>query len=137
MTTDRSTYPPGEPVMIDLTERDTSSEACRDTGVEIGGCYGATASNSTGDEVWSSDAGPNSTPESCPAELTPTTIPGDFSTTGRLSWAQDVCTQPVTNDQPNPDCPQTPVPSGTYRITGYWTATTFASPPVTIDITSS
>jgi len=135
-TTDKGTYAPGETVMVDLSLHDTSPEACLDTGVPVWGCYGATASNSTGNEVWNSLAGPDSLPASCPTTGFPTTVPGNFSTTSQVAWTQDVCTQPVTNDQPNPYCPQTPVPSGVYQISAYWTVFP-SSPPVTVVINPS
>lgn len=135
-TTDKTTYAPGETVTISLTMRDTSSTACLDTGVMVWGCYGAAASNSTGAQVWESWAGPDGLPVNCPTTGYPTTIPGHTSTTAQVSWTQDECTQPVTNAQPNPDCPQVQVPSGPYEITGSWTI--FPSPPpVTVDISSS
>ena len=137
-TTDKSSYSLGETAIVDLTVHDTSSEACLDAGVQIGGCYGTTASNSAGGDVWDSMAGPDGLPESCPSDAltSPTTVPGNFSLTAQLSWAQDVYTQPVTNGQPNPDRPQTQLPSGRYRITGSWTFF-LSAPPVTIDIDPS
>jgi hypothetical protein len=135
-TTDTGHYPPGQTVAIDLTLRDTSPVACQDTTVLMWGCYGATATDGAGAPVWASWAGPDSTPVNCPAEIVPATIPADFSTSATLSWAQDRCTQPVTDDQPNPDCPQTQVPSGAYQMTSEWAG--FSSQaPVTIDISPS
>jgi hypothetical protein len=133
--TDQSTYRPGEPIVTTLTLRDTSSQTCVDTDVEMGGCYGTDATTSAGVEVWESWAGPDGLPENCPEEGIPPTVPGGaVYTSADIVWTQDDCTQPVSV-QPNPDCPQTPVAPGVYEISGFW-ANFGPAPPVTITIAS-
>ena len=45
-----------------------------------------------------------------------------YADTQELDWGQDQCTQGTSSPlQPNPDCPGTQLPAGTYRIVGeFW-----------------
>jgi hypothetical protein len=150
-TTDQASYAPGQTVNISVTLKDTSSDPCADSMNLIwqGGCAPppgwettATATNSTGQVVWDVNARPTTggLPENCPAGIYLSTVPGGFSATVDLSWAQDLCGDSPLGDVgptvvPNPNCPGTPVPAGTYQITTSWER--FLAPPVTITIASS
>jgi hypothetical protein len=75
----------------------------------------------------------------CANEPYLTTVPGGFSETVEMSWTQDLCSDGPASDEgltvvPNPNCPGTPVPTGTYRILTNWER--FQAPPVTITIGS-
>jgi hypothetical protein len=149
-TTDAANYGPGQTVHVSVTLTDTSSDPCPDSSFLIwkGACASppgwgtaASASNSAGQQVWDAYAGPTTggPPESCPAGLYLTTIPGGFSATVDLSWTEDLCGDGPASDNglaavPNPNCPGTPVPAGSYQIMTSWES--FAAPAVTITISS-
>lgn len=132
-TADQSRYARGQRVIITVTMTN-GGPACE--GLPPGWCgQGASAYDSSGTDVWDSDAGPNSSQDikNCPAAIEQTVAHGS-SSTQRLSWQQDLCTfdpsaQPVG---PNPDCPATRVPEGTYKVV----ADGGMAPPVTVTIAS-
>jgi hypothetical protein len=149
-TSDEVSYARGQTVNITVNLQDTSPDPCSDSTNLIwqGGCVpspgwgaGASAMNSDGQVVW--DAGAGSTAGgifNCPASIYLTTIPGHFAASVELSWPQDVCTDAPPSTEgptivPNPNCPGTPVPAGTYQIRSSWEQ--FQIPPVTITIESN
>ena len=123
MTTDRSTYTPGETVIITVTITNTAG-AC--SGADPGFCgIGASVSNQARNDVWDSWAQTtiNSGVTGCPSGNVHT-IPVGWSTSTTLNWTQRECVADTSNSQgdwgqPNPECPRTQVPDGTYSIVGF------------------
>lgn len=144
-TTDALSYALGQTINITLTLRDSSSEPCNDTTSLLGtGCWNVAASaiNEAGQDVWDSGAAPITGISSCAIAVSPTTIPGNFSSSEQLSWSQVLCTNPPSGpgppgetSWPNPNCLNTQVPAGTYEIEGEWEG--FQAPPIDITIESS
>ena len=132
-TTDQSSYARGRSVIITVTMTN-SGPTCEGTPPWWCG-QEASAYDSSGTDVWDLGAGPT-TPQgvrNCPAALEQTVAHGS-SSAERLSWQQDQCTfdpsaQPIG---PNPDCPGTQVPDGTYKVVG----DAGMAPPVTVTISS-
>lgn len=118
VTTDRYSYSRGQIVNITVTLTNTGP-TCE--GVPPWFCgQEASAYDSSGNDVWDWGAGPDSPQDvkSCPAASNQV-IPHGASDTESMQWSQDRCTfepdgQPPT--LPNPDCPGTQVPSGTYKV---------------------
>jgi Sigma-70 region 2 len=152
-TSDEGSYAPGQTVNITINVRDTSPDPCSDSTNLIlqGGCIptpgwssewrgSASAINGSGQVVWDFGAGPTAGGiQSCPVGVYLPTVPGNFSASVVLSWPQDVCTDAPPSTEgpttvPNPNCPGTPVPAGTYRIMSSWEE--FQAPPVSITIES-
>ena len=98
------------------------------------------AYNSAGEDVWDNGASRTLPGQiTCPPEPEPgDTWPAYYSRTQTLDWSQDACTLdpgPPYTGIPNPDCPGTQVPAGTYRIvSGYQNLWSTPSASVTITI---
>ena len=85
----------------------------------------ASAYNSAGEDVW--DYGAQKTipgHATCELDGPRVTWAAGHSDTRELNWGQDECTRGTDDGQPgqpNPGCPATRLPAGTYRITGeFW-----------------
>lgn len=135
-TTDQGTYALGEAVTVTVTLRDTSTEACNNSEVTVGGCPPATATvydTASGLPVWQSGATSNGLPINCPAEVGVPTIPGGYTATDQVVWQQDDCTMgPPATTGTSPDCPQSQVTPGTYTIQSLWER--WPAPPVSVEI---
>lgn len=131
-TTDHPTYARGEIVNITVT-MSNSGPTCE--GVPPWFCgQNASIYNSSHTDVWDWGAGPNQPQDvtGCPAAVS-STIPHGSSSTESMQWHQDQCTFEPSGDMtvPNPDCPQTQVPDGTYTVV----ADNGRAPSVSIQIT--
>jgi hypothetical protein len=134
-STDHSAYPLGAAsVSITLTYRNPSPYGCADTTAATSGCGpGATISNQSGQVVWQWRASPFNTPTSCPAALSNRAITGGETVTSQVVWTGDYCaTSNSPPGEPNPSCPETAVPAGTYTIEGTWGFGAMQSPPISI-----
>ena len=134
-STDHISYPLGVgSVSITLTYRNPSPYGCADTTAATSGCGpGATISNQSGQVVWQWRASPFNTPTSCPAALSNRAIGGGETVTSQVVWTQDYCASSNSPPgEPNPSCPETAVPAGTYTIEGEWGFGALQSPPISI-----
>jgi hypothetical protein len=133
--TDESSYAPGQRVIISVTQVN-EGPACY--GIPPQWCGNlqafASADNSAGDDVW--DYGASKTipgQNTCPFAPAPgPEWPAHYANTQKLDWSQDMCAladETGQPGQPNPNCPGTQVPAGTYRVVGNVT-----SAPATITI---
>lgn len=119
-TTDRSAYAKGETVTITVSMTN-SGPTC--TGTTPGSCgLSASVESQSGNDVWDSGAGADNPPlvlgQGCPTAESQT-IPHGDSTNRVLQWKQDQCSFDPSGppQHPNPDCPGTQVPDGTYTVT--------------------
>jgi len=134
-STDHTSYPLGAAsVSITLTYRNPSPYGCADTTAATTGCGpGATITNQSGQVVWQWRASPFNTPTSCPATLSNLAIAGGETITSQVVWTQDYCAASNSPPgEPNPNCPETAVPAGTYTIEGEWGLGSLHSPSVSI-----
>jgi len=127
----------GEPVQVRMTVTNTGP-ACINQGVAGDDyCQSATAtgpSGSTSQTVWDSEATPTSSgPDACPSTILLVPLPTGWSLTlATLTWNKDLCTNSNAGSDPNLNCPDTPVGSGDYTITGtYGTFTNSTSVTIT------
>lgn len=116
--TDHSDYTRGQTVKINVTMTN-SGPTCEGVPPWFCGQH-ASIYNSSHADVWDSGAGPNSPSDvtGCPAAMNQLIAHGSSSTQS-LAWQQDQCT--FDNQAfvvPNPDCPGTQVPDGTYAVIG-------------------
>lgn len=116
--TDHSDYTRGQTVNINVTMTN-SGPTCEGVPPWVCGQH-ASIYNSSHTDVWDSGAGPNSPSDvtGCPAAMNQLIAHGSSSTQS-LAWQQDQCT--FDNQAfvvPNPDCPGTQVPDGTYAVIG-------------------
>lgn len=120
VTTDKTAYARGESVVITLKMANTGV-TCAGSGISLSCIASASSSNSSGDVVWDSWAGADTSEQILP-QCRPSpvmTIPGGWSTSEGINWNQDQCAGDPslkTIDVPNPNCPETQVPAGTYSI---------------------
>lgn len=119
-----TSYPPGATIPITGTLTNTGS-ACQDTQNETSGCWTGdlVATNQAGQVVWQDYAETTVNPlvTSCPAEVAGGfEVPAGSSESFTRTWAETDCvydTDPSAKlFTPNPDCPDTQVPAGTYSI---------------------
>jgi hypothetical protein len=131
VSTDQSSYSPGQPVQIALVFENTGP-ACtvNQTGYA---CPLVNIDNSSGSLVWSS-AAPVST--GCSSTFTgPTVLAANWSQSFSFSWAQISCTPGETQGCPGPQ-----VPAGQYQVVGMsggGSSQIPAGAPVTINISAS
>jgi hypothetical protein len=125
-STAQKTYSAGTPIVITEVFRNTAA-ACSDTKAATGGCVeGAfSAYDSAGALVWQSAASATNEPDvsSCPAALIGEAVAAGWSESFTFTWHQTQCdfdadASPGAFGQPNPDCPNTQVPVGTYSLVG-------------------
>jgi hypothetical protein len=117
--TNESDYAPGQPVIITVTQAN-NGPACSTPTPPCGLPSAASAYNSAGEPVWEYGTGKIEGQITCPpAAVASMTWSAHYSKTQRLRWSQDRCTQGIgIPGHPNPNCPGTQVPAGTYRIVG-------------------
>jgi hypothetical protein len=121
--TGKPSYAPGQVVTISVTEAN-KGPACQGTAETCGPVpQSASAYNQAGKDVWDSGAGKTTTSGVglC------WSVPGPMwrvhsAVTRELRWDQDDCARQdrslLPGGLPNPDCPGTQLPAGTYRIVG-------------------
>jgi hypothetical protein len=130
-TTDHPTYTRGQTVNITVTV--TNSGLTCEGGVAPDTCGPVSIYDISHTDVWDLGAGPDSPLGlyNCGGALIQTIVHG-WSSTQRIGWSQDRCTLEMNGKQvvPNPNCPGTQVPDGTYTVV----ADNGAAPTVTIDI---
>lgn len=118
IVTDHPDYTRGQTVNITMTMTN-SGPSCE--GVPPWFCgQSASIYDSSHTDVWDSGAGPNNPQDirSCPAGIQQTIGHGSSSSES-LAWQQDRCTfDNQSPAAPNPDCPATQVPDGTYTVAG-------------------
>lgn len=125
--TDKSSYAPGQTVMISVTQVN-EGPACHGIPPDWCGTLQAFASaiNPAGDDVWDYGAGKTIPGQvTCPFVAAPgPRWPAGYSSTQTLDWSQDKCAdaRAFHPGRANPDCPGTQVPAGTYRIVGNGTS---------------
>jgi hypothetical protein len=109
VSTDQSSYSPGQPVQIALLFANTGP-ACtvNSTGYA---CPLVNIDNASGSLVWSSAAPVSS---GCPSTFTgPTVLAANWSQSFSFSWAQTTCTPGQVQACPGPQ-----VPAGQYQVVG-------------------
>lgn len=125
VTTDRSSYSTGQTVSITITVTN-AGPAC--SGKPPMWCGAdASAYNSANQDVWDWGASPSQPSDirNCPMDTGPETIAHNSSATVSTTWQQDQCTfdPSQTGSGSNPDCPQTQVPAGVYKISANGSST--------------
>jgi len=122
--TSEPSYAPGQVVIVTVTQAN-DGPACSIPPQPCGPPQAqVSAYNAAGEDVW--DYGARKT---SPIQITCGLDDGPgmtwalgYADTQELDWGQDQCTQGISSPlQPNPDCPGTQLPAGTYRIVGeFW-----------------
>jgi len=131
VSTDQSSYSPGQPVQIALLFANTGP-ACtvNSTGYA---CPLVNIDDASGSLVWSS-AAPVAT--GCPSTFTgPTVLAANWSQSFSFSWAQTSCTPGQVQA-----CPGPPVPAGQYQVIGMsggGSSQIPAGAPVTINLVAA
>jgi hypothetical protein len=118
-------YEPGRTVIITITQAN-DGPACTIPHQPCGPPQAVvSAYNSAGEDVW--DYGASKTNSeghpTCGLDGPSMTWAAGYSDTQELDWSQVECTrsEAAMLGQPNPDCPGTQLPAGTYRIAGeFW-----------------
>jgi hypothetical protein len=123
MRTSQPGYAPGQAVIVTVTQAN-DGPACFIPPQLCGPPQAhASAYNPAGKDVWDYGA-LKTTPNvgTCELDAPRMTWAAGQSDTRELRWGQDECIQGTSfPGQPNPDCPGTRLPAGTYRITGeFW-----------------
>jgi len=139
LSTNKKSYSSGEDVQITVSIANTGPPC---TGVEDSGpcANSVTITDSSGREVWDSEASPyGEIPIACPALVTETT-PSGWNESDRILWDQDRCAPPsslgtTSPSGTNPECPMRQTPPGIYYLIAQWqTNQSSKSAPVTITI---
>jgi hypothetical protein len=141
VTTNATTYEPGRPVSLIGTLRNTG-RACQDTTDRTSGCWAGsfTVSDTADQPVWADGAQTVNEPQvsSCPSEpYGGSPVPAGWSTQVIRAWDQTRCVIDPTGQygQPNPDCPNTQVATGTYSVTN--SASDGHTPAAVIEVSAS
>jgi hypothetical protein len=113
--TSEPSYAPGQTVVITVTVAN-EGPACTTPGQ----CVpppAASAYNSAGNDVWDYGASTFTGVPTCISTWVPQAWPAHYSDTQVVDWSQDKCGAGPWGEA-NPNCPDTPVPAGQYRIVG-------------------
>lgn len=139
-STDAATYSPGQTAVIGA-ELDNTGPTCSGADIAVGCGITYEVTNRSGQVVWDSWASSTESlfiPEACPQGPPGPTFAGLYGDVYKTEWNLKECSgvSGDSNENPNPNCPETQVPDGTYYVTAAQSSypTTGQSSPVAITI---
>lgn len=140
-STNAATYSTGQSAVIGAELKNTGP-TCSGEDIAVGCGITYQVTNRSGLVVWDSWASPTNSlfiPQPCPQGPPAPTFAGLYGDVYTTTWNLKQCSgvSGDSNENPNPSCPETPVPDGTYFVTAAQSPYPTTGPSTAVAVTIS